>query len=274
MVTEVTTSELFSAEVVNELVVEPLFQASIALSTLRRITTQSTSYSLPKTNRGSAGFVPELTQLPDAELAPEMIQITPKKCATYQVASNESVNDAQAAVIIGTALVDALAMAVDDAFFNGALNGPDGLPGIIDVQQVVGGAVDDPDSYVDGVSLIESVGGRAGAIYMSPASWAALAVLKVTDGSRQPVLLAPGAVGNAAQRSLNGVPVFVSSKCPDDVAWIVDVTRTIAVVRMPFEVAASDSGVFNLDGTAIRAVGRVEFGSVYGETVAMIGGGS
>lgn len=147
------------------------------------------------------------------------------------------------------------------------------MPAITDAQLATG-AVDSPDAYIDATALIEGVGGTAGAIYMSPAAWSDLAQLKVTAGSEQPVLVAPGGLSGAAQRSLNGIPVYVSSKCDDDVAWVVDTTRTVAVVRMPFEVSTSDSGVFSIDGLAIRAIGRVEFASVYGETVVQVGGGS
>jgi len=270
--TEVTTSELFSSEVVNALVVEPLFEESVALSVLRTIRTTATSYSLPKTNRGQAGFVGELETLPDAELAPEMVLVTPKKVASYQVVSNEAIADAEAATIIGAALVDALAQAVDDAFFNGASPaGPEGLPAIADAQPVVG-TVTDPDAYVDAIAAIEAVGGRAGVIFMSPDSWAGLSKVKTDDtDSNQPVLNAPGALAVGATRALFSVPVVVSNKCEDGVAWVLDTSRTIAVVRMPFTVAVSEGPLFGKDGTAIRAIGRVEFASVYGETVAYIG---
>ncbi len=264
-----TTANLFSHETVTSLIVEPLFRESVALNTLRRIMTDSTEYYLPKVGLGSAAFVAELDPIADANVTAAMVQVTPKKVGAIQTVSNEAVRDANAATIVGQAIVAGLADETDKSFFLGVADGPDGLPGIVGVEEVAGDADNPLDGISDAITAIEANGGQAGAIYMAPSAWGELSKLKVTDESRQPVLSPQGGLDSAQPRSLFGVPVFVSRHL-DGESWVLDPTRTVAVVRMPFTAAVGDGTAFELDGVQVRATGRLEFASVYPETVAHI----
>lgn len=133
----ITTADLFSYETVNRLVTEPLFQASVALATLTPLRTIATTVSIPTVALGTASFVTELTPLTDANVAAEMLPVTPKKVGAVQIVSRESATDAAAAPIIGRALVASLADTIDQAFFlgNAGAASPAGLPGF-DYQEV------------------------------------------------------------------------------------------------------------------------------------------
>lgn len=271
-----TTADLFSIETVRELIVKPLFLQSVALQTLRRLETSSSRYYLPKVGLGDAAFVAELDELTDADVDASMLEVVPKKVGAVQIVSSESADDANAAQIIGAAIVAGLADRVDHAFFVGDDPiGPAGLPGIVGVTDVDADPQASLDPYSDAVAEIEAVGGKAGAIYMSPATWAALAKLKTNNtDSAQPVLSPQGGIDQAQQRALFGVAVHVSRHVEDDTAWVVDTTRTVAILRVPFTAKVDTSVKFLEDGVAVRAIGRVEFASVYPQTVAKITPGS
>jgi HK97 family phage major capsid protein len=265
--TATTTAGLFSHETTTQLIVEPLFRTSVALRTLTVIRTDSSEYWLPTVGLGSAAFVAELDPIADANLSASMVHVVPKKVGAIQTVSNEAAADANAANIIGQAIVSGLADETDKAFFLGVTDGPEGLPGIAGVEEVILDPTEPLDAITDGITVIEANGGQASAIYMGPESWGDLSKLKVTDDSRQPVLSPQGGLDSAQPRSLFGLPVYVTRHLEDEM-WVLDKARTVAVVRLPFTAAVGAGTAFELDGVQVRATGRVEFASVYPATVA------
>ena len=219
----------------------------------------------------SAGFVEELETLVDAEATSSMLEVVPKKCGNVQTISNEAVADANAATIIGEALVAGLASTVDAALFGEAEGGPDGLPGVAGYQTVNADPSDGIDAYSEAIGKVEGAGTTAGAIFMNPTVWSDLSRIKVEDGSEQPVLSAVGGLSQAQPRGLFGTPVIVSSQCPEEAAWVVDTQRVCAVLRMPFTTAVNAGIAFELDGVQVRAVGRVEFAAPYPDAVCRVG---
>ena len=85
----------------------------------------------------------------------------------------------------------------------------------------------------------------------------------LSTGSNKPVLVAQSGPTLAATRSLNGLPVEVTSGCPAGTAYVVDGTRTVAVVRKDGSVEADKSVGFRNDITVVRVVGRFAFGYLY-----------
>lgn len=266
----ITTADLFSHETVKSLVVEPVFQNSVALNSgLRRIDTSATTLYLPVVSGGNADWYGEVQEIGDAGVNADEIPVTPKKVAALQVVSNESADDAGAAAVIGDALVGALSRAVDESFFAGAgPTGPAGLPGITGVTPVTGDPTTDLDAYVDGIAAVELGGGRAGGIYVSPATWQSLAKVK-SDATSSVPLLSPQ-VTQAATRSLFGVPVHVSAYVAASTAWILDTSRVFVVQRTPASVETDDSAYFTSDALAIRAIMRLEFAAPVPAVVAKV----
>jgi len=265
----VVSTELFSTEAVNDLVVTPLFRTSVALAALRTVPVRGTSVWLPTVSSGTASWYSDLDEIAESGAAAAEVEITPRKVAALRTVSNESAADASAASILGQALVSELAMAVDKGAFTGSgPKGPLGFPGIVGPSTVVG-APDDLDVFIDAIAAVEAAGGQAGAIFLNPSTWAALSKIKSTAGGSLPVL-SPSVAG-AVTRSLYGVPVHVSQFVDAAVAWVVDVERTAAFVRMPFNVAVDTSSAFTRDGVQVRATGRVEIASMYPLTVCRIG---
>ncbi|MGH3329786.1 MAG: phage major capsid protein, partial [Nocardioidaceae bacterium] len=160
----------------------------------------------------------------------------------------------------GQALTNALSQTVDAAFFNGGgAYAPAGLPGLSGISTVTGDADTSLDLYVDAIAAVEDAGGQAGAIYVSPATWAALSKIKTGTGSTQPVLSPQGSLSGATSRSLFGVPVHTSRHVAADTAWVLDPSRVIVVERNPATVDADRSILFDKDATMLRATMRLEF---------------
>jgi HK97 family phage major capsid protein len=268
----VTTTDLFNIETINSLIVQPVFNQSVALSSgLTRMSTTATTVYIPSVAGGSAGWFKDLDPIGDAGISADETPITPKKCAATQVVSNESASDAQAANLVGQALTNALSQTVDEAFFTGGgVNGPAGLPGIAGISPVTGDPDASLDLYVDAISEVEDAGGKAGAIYVSPATWAALSKIKTNAGSTQPVLSPDFGLSRETTRSLFGVPVHTSRFVPADTAWVLDPSRVIVVERTPATVAVDTSIKFDIDATMLRATMRLEFTAPIPGVVAKI----
>ena len=74
----------------------------------------------------------------------------------------------------------------------------------------------------------------------------------------------------AATRSINGLPVEVSSGVPLGTSYVVDGTRVAAVVRLDGTVETDRSVGFRNDITVVRVVGRFGFAFLYQASVARI----
>jgi HK97 family phage major capsid protein len=163
----ITTLDLFSIETINSLIVEPLFRTSRVLPFLRRVDTKATDVYLPQVTGGSAAWLQELEEFPDAGIDASELKVTPKKCGCIQIASHESVEDANAAEILGAAITDALAKETDRAFALGAgPKGPTGLPGLTGVSTVTGDTKT-MGVYADAIGKIEQAGGSPSVIFAS-----------------------------------------------------------------------------------------------------------
>jgi HK97 family phage major capsid protein len=255
-----TTADLWSADTIRELVTEPLFQQSVILNSgLTRISTSATKTYIPTVHGGTAAWHVELEELTDAAVDASEVEVTPRKVGCLQLMSNEAVNDAAAASIIGRALVAALADKVDHSFFVGdAPKGPSGLAGAGTAITAVPGDPDaGVDAYVDGVSAIESVGAQASVIFMHPTTWATLSKVKQTAGDARPVLNPQPT--QAGDRSLLGLPVRVSKHVPLTTSYVMDASRVVVVDRQPGSVEVDRSAAFTKDGTYVRAIQRIEF---------------
>lgn len=94
---------------------------------------------------------------------------------------------------------------------------------------------------IDAMAEMEADGATPTVVFVNPLDWAALAKVKESTGSNKPVLVAQSGPTLAATRSLNWLPVEVSSGVPQGTAYVVDGTRTSAVVRRPNAILALES---------------------------------
>lgn len=266
----VTTNDLRSEEFYRQLVIPALNEASVVLRSLRRIDTTATKVNLPIVNDANIGWVAEGAPLPDAGVNPDLVQVIPKKLAAYADITNESVGDANAAEIVGQAMAQALARKVDAAFFvSGGADAPLALDTAAGVT-VDAAPTSGIDPYIDAMAEMEADGATPTVVFVNPLDWATLAKVKESTGSNKPVLVAQSGPTLAATRSLNGLPVEVSSGVPQGTAYVIDGTRTAAVVRQDGTVEADRSVGFRNDITVVRVVGRFGFAFLYASAVSRI----
>ena len=264
-----TTDDIFSVEAINDLIVEPVFATSVVLSSgLLRIDTTATEYHMPLITGGTAGWYDDLDVISEAGAVADELIVRPKKVATVQTVSNEAAADADAASIVGRAVVAALADRVDHAFFNGdGPKGPLGLPAVpftvVDADPTTG-----IDPYVDAVAAVEESGAVPGVIFLNPADWADLSKVKSETGSAVPMLNSQPTF--AATRSLLGIPVRVSQHVVVGTGWVLDPSRVCVVMRSPASVLVDRSVKFTSDAAVVRGVMRLEFAAPYGGAVAKI----
>lgn len=270
----VTTSDLRSEDFYRQLVIPALNEASVVLRSIRRIETTATKVNLPIVNDANVGWVAEGAPLPDAGVNPDLVQVVPRKLAAYADITNESVGDANAAEIVGQAMAQALARKVDAAFFTSG--GPSSPPALdtatvleVDADPTIG-----IDPYIDAMAQMEAAGATPTVIFANPLDWAALAKVKESTSSNKPVLVAASGPTLAATRFLNGLPVEVSSGVPQGTSYIIDGTRSAAVVRQDGSVEADRSVGFRNDITVVRVLGRFAFGFLYTHAAARIGAGN
>jgi HK97 family phage major capsid protein len=266
----ITTTDLRSEDFYRQLAIPALNEASVVLRSIRRIDTTATKINLPIVNDANVGWVAEGAPLPDAGVNPDLVQVVPRKLAAYADITNESVGDANAAEIVGQAMAQALARMVDAAFFtSGGLDAPSALDTAA-VLEVDSAPTTGVDAYIDAMAQMEAAGATSTVIFANPLDWATLAKVKESSGSNRPVLVAQSGPTLAATRALNGLPVEVSSGVPQGTAYVVDGTRTAAVVRQDGAVEADRSVGFRNDITVVRVVGRFAFGFLYPSAVGRV----
>lgn len=235
--------------------------------------TSSHTLRVPRvTGDPSAAWVAEGEEIPTSDAVLDELDVTPSKLAGLSIITSELANDSSpaAASQIGAGLSRDLARKLDAAFF-GALPSPApaGLGALSGVQSVVAaGAFGSTDSFSKAVSLAEGVGATTTAFIVGPSTALSLATLKETNGSLKPLL---GGDGTAAtQRLIGGIPVIVSAAVPPNVAWAVDSSRILTVIRQGATVVADSSQYFSSDRVAIRATLRAAFGFVHPQSVVKI----
>ncbi|BAH52241.1 phage major capsid protein [Rhodococcus opacus] len=205
---------------------------------------------------GTVGFVAEGDLIPDSGPDLDEILVQTGKVAAFASISNEMRNNGSAtSSLLSNGLAIAVQKKADAAFLsNAAANpGPTGLLQLTGISD--GGMLDaDLDVFTDAIATIETQGGRASQFIMHPATWAAIAKLKVTTGSAQTVVNLSSPEG-APIRSLGGVPVIVTPQAPTTAILGVDRTTIIAAASR-LALAISDQPLFQSDSTAIRVTWR------------------
>jgi HK97 family phage major capsid protein len=241
-------------------ILERLGHASVVLrSGARRIPTSASVLHVPRfVDDGAAGWYAELEEIADGEPKGDDLEMIMRKCATLARLSNEVIGDASRSSInaIGDELMKAVGLAVDRAVFVGT--GPPRQPtGILgQIQQEETGPVADYDTVVKAAGQIGDHGGLADSLYVAPADWTALQLLK--DTTDRP-LLQPDATARAP-RSFAGLGVFSTPALTAGTAIVGEAAQIVVAIRRDPSVELSDQALFTSDGTVARVVTRMDCG--------------
>jgi hypothetical protein len=104
---------------------------------------------------------------------------------------------------------------------------------------------------------------------MNPLNWAVRGEIKEARGSAKPTR-SPGWPTAAAVQPLNGLPVEVTARRPQGVAYVVDGSRVFVVVRKDGMAEADKSVGLRNDLAVPRAIGRFGFGFLSESAAARI----
>ena len=273
MATTSTAASLLRPEQVNELIVQPLTLASVAMQASTVAQTESTEYRIPVlTGDPDASWVPEAAEIPVDDATFDEVVVTPKKVAALSVLSNELIEDSspEASAVIGQRLMQSLVRKVDASWFAAATaNGPAGLGSITPSETYAGAAYANIDAFLEAITAAEAEGAQVNSFVTHPNTALALAKLKKATGSNEPLLQRDVTVPGG--RVVAGVPLLVSPDADGDGSvWGIPKARVFVVIRRDVQVALDSSAFFTSDRTAVRVTARIGFGFPHESAVVKI----
>jgi HK97 family phage major capsid protein len=243
------------------------------------INTERHQISLPSlTADSAASWVAEAGAIGETDPTGVTITVTPSKVAALTKFSRESADDSNPGVteVIMRNLMQSIGLAVDKAAFEGtgASNQPTGLKntsGIVldnTTMTTNGSTFASLDPILSALSTLE--GNNAdmskAVIVMHSRSWGELLKIKATTGQ---YLLESVQAGNAAARSIDGVPVFVSNQLSTtetqgssntaSSVYVFDASQVIAVRREGLRLEATKDAFFSNDQIGLRGIARIGF---------------
>ncbi|CDZ92345.1 phage major capsid protein [Rhodococcus ruber] len=273
MLTTTNAGAILTPAQVDELLVKPVLANSVAMNVAKVIRTSESSLRLPVLNAdASAAWTPEGTEIAVSDADITEIDVTFSALKGLSVVSNELVADSnpEASGIVGASLARDIAKKLDAAFFGTTVNnGPAGIGSVSGAQAVATGtAFANLDPFHEAIAKAEEVGASVRAFVTSPAVALSLAKLKTGTGSNTH-LLGPDPT-SPTNRTLAGVPLYVSQFVEANTVWAVPAERTVIGLRQDVSVETDRSAFFSSDRTAIRAVLRAGFGFPHAEAIIKI----
>ncbi|MBO0656528.1 phage major capsid protein [Streptomyces abikoensis] len=263
-ITTTGTNKAFSPEEMARTFVDLLAPQSVVMeSGVQRVQTGAETYAFPVIRSDfSAGFVGELDDLPTGGFGADPLKVTPKKIAAADLIANELLDDGGAAFL--NPMAKSLMRSVALGFDREALIGTGAGKGFIGIANTPGiqthavkGGLKDLDPFVTAFGKLEAANAKATAIVMSPKAWTALMALRESSGSLKPLLSeSAGSPTAGVQRSILGVPVWLSSFVPESDILTYEADQVFAVWRKDAGFQISDQFGFLKDGTAVRAIAR------------------
>lgn len=262
MLTTLNGSPLLLPEEVGPLLIEPVYDASVAVQVSTAVQTAAPSYRVPFVSADPvAQWVAEGDEISPSDATLNEIHVIPSKIAGLSVISSELAMDTSpmAAEAIGSGLARDIARRIDQAYF-GALPAPaqSGLGALSGIQTYVNAAAySNLDSLANAISKVQTVFANVDHFIAAPDVALQLATIKSLSGGAQPVLGMDAT--SATSRTILGVPMTVSPYVAAGTLWALDSSRVFVVVREDATVEADGSPFFTSDRVAVRAVMRVGF---------------
>lgn len=254
---------ILTADEIAELIVTPVTAAAVATLTSTAITTSSSLWRLPiVADDPTAAWVAEGAEISPSDAELDEIVVTPAKLAGLTIITRELAEDTspEAQQLVGEGLARDIARKLDAAYLgNLATPAPPGLGSLTPTLVDAGAAYADLDPFAEAISRAEELGAALTSWITSPATALDLARIKVSDGSREPLITSPEA-GSATSRAVSGLPMFVSPAVAPGVVWGIPQDRVFTVIRDDTRVDVDASVFFTSDRVAVRATMRVGFG--------------
>jgi HK97 family phage major capsid protein len=124
--------------------------------------------------------------------------------------------------------------------------------------------------FVRAIGALRRVRTRATAVYMNPATFERLSLLKKGADSNEPLISGVLAATDAAAESIQGVPVYQSEVIEADKAFVVNAAELVVVRRTDVEVEVDPHFKFANAGVGVRVIARAAMLPTQAKAVAMI----
>lgn len=208
------------------------------------------------------GFVKEGQEIDQDQPTLNEVLVTTRKLGLVTHQSRESNTYTGASGAIAASMQRAITLKADNIFLNSPTDptGIRNLEGIIDA----GTVTNDFDPFTDAITGIEANSGQATGIIMDPASWGVLSKLKYADG-----VLQLGSPAVQAQRTLFGLPVYVTPSMDPGQALVISQPEIIAAVGM-IDLATSTEAAFTSDSIVHRITWRLGWNVVHPNRLAKL----
>lgn len=207
----------------------------------------------------------------ESDAAIKEAAITTVKVPQLAVLSNENITEDELLKMVQNALGNAVTDKADALFL--AAQAPterqSGLTGLFNTKNMLDGGTLDAKSGLD--PIIKAMGdigsnnGTPTALIMSPATWARLLTIKLSDGKP---LITPD-VANTPTPSLYGLPVIQNRQAPTGQILVNSMSEVIAVVSQ-MTVTGSAERYFERDSFGIRLTMRLGWTVIHPNRLAKI----
>ena len=246
-------------------------QSVLIASGVTVVRTTNRLVHIPRTTGdGSADWYAELAPIGPGGPVGDELQLVPRKVAALETFSDEAVNDSSPSALdaVGTAMMRAVALAADKAYFVGtgaANNQPTGILTL--VLPASPGAVDYA-GLVSAAGVIRGKGGQPNVAYINPTDLTALQL--AVDGMNRPLIQPDPTQGMS--ETVAGLRIWATPAIPAGKALVAEAAQIIVCLRQDATVAVSTDAAFNQDGTLVRVIARTDVGINDANGLALIGG--
>lgn len=262
--TTTTGSPVLSPAQVNELVIQPIINESIAARASTVVPISTNNLRVPRvTADPTAAWTAEGAEISVSDATLDEISVTPKALKGLVAVTAELAADSSPAAlsVVGEGLTRDLRRKIDSAYFgNTVTNGPSGLGSLTTSTATNGGSWANLDSFEAAKANAENLFTSVTAFCTSPATALELGTLKqfAAVGSNMPLLQSDPTQPSA--RTISGVPLLVSPAVGAGIVWAIPAARSLFVLRQDASVVTDSSVYFTSDRVAVRATLRVSFG--------------
>jgi HK97 family phage major capsid protein len=275
-----SNSTLIAAQV-QQLLVQPLEQASTFLSAGPTIIDSNSPVRIPRIASGtSAGFVGEGQLIADGAVTFDEVTALPSTLQSIKVwlpVSNElvrgsAVNGLDA--ILRTRLVTDVSHALDKSLWDGA-GTSNTIKGIFQQTGIQTGVLDKTniDSLIDALATAQGNHVSPTHWVMTPPTFAAFRKIKVGTGDARYVI-DPSTVQNGTSFQLLGLPVIITDNIPNASAKarvaLVDFSKVAVVRDTDANVFIADQTLANYDSVAIRVTCRFDVALLQAHAVTVL----
>ena len=170
----------------------------------------------------TSAWVAQAGTITSTDLTADSITATPRKLAALEAVANEALDDSTPALadIIARSLIRSIALKADIGFYQGSGTAPEirGLANVAGIQSETslganGATPTNLDQIATAIGLLEAANAEPTAIVMHPRTWGTMLKFKASASGTMPTLLDQnGGAAGTPQRSIYGVPVFLSGQ--------------------------------------------------------------